>query len=429
MTERIAVVGMWHLGCSIAASWLKLGHFVTAIDFNDEVVKKLRSAESPVVEPGVNEEFRDGFAERRFAVYDSPSVSRCKFVFIAYDTPVETDDTSDVCPIWDAIGICGPHLDTNTIVVVSSQLPVGEARKLRSHLKTLCPSAELIYSPENLRLGQAMDCYLNPGHIVIGSESIKAAIATKKLFDPMHAEIFHMNLPSAEMTKHCINSFLATSITLANQWADISMAVGADYGTIERVLRRDPRIGKSAYITPGIGFSGGTLGRDLKVLASASDKEIGGSAPIFDQVWSYNSHRPYEISDSISELIGGTKGNRIALLGMTYKPGTSTLRRSLPLEIAKDLHWNGATVAVHDPLANWEEANLPSDMIVSDSPYAAAEGADIIVLLTEWPMYKDLDFDKLASVMNQPLMFDTKNFLAKAEASGFSRVVLGRGAL
>jgi UDPglucose 6-dehydrogenase len=412
MTGALGVVGLWHLGCCITAAWLRLGRTVRGVDFDPAVVAGLQRGEPPLFEPGLAETLAEGLAAGRASFGSDPRAAKgCGVVFIAYDTPVGADDASDLTPIRSALDACAPHLDPGAIVVVSAQLPVGTARALRARLQALAPGAELVYSPENLRLGEAIRCYLEPGHVVIGSEERAAGDAVEALFAPMRARIYRMNLPSAEMTKHCINSFLATSVTVANQWADICGAVGADFADVAAVLRADPRIGERAYITPGIGFSGGTLGRDLQVLEEVSTRALGGGAPLFGEVWRYNQRRVEVVARRATQILGGLASRRIGLLGMTYKPGTSTLRRSLPLAVAQDLLGHGAAVRAHDPRADWREVALPERLVISETPYAAAESADLLVLLTEWPEYRDLDFARLAGLMARPLLLDTKGFL------------------
>ena len=416
MTERVAVVGLWHLGCSITAAWLRLGKDVAAVEFDGRVARGLRAGQAPLFEPGVDEALSEGLARGVLRVSSDPEAIRgCPFVFVAHDTPVQDDDSSDLTPIEEALRRIAPFLSAEAVVIVSAQLPVGTSRQLRERLRAVAPTVELVYSPENLRLGEALACYMRPGHIVIGAESREAGDRVAALFAPMQARIFRMNLPSAEMTKHCINSFLATSVTLANQWADLAGAMGADFRDIAAALRADPRIGERAYVTPGIGFSGGTLGRDLKVLDRVSRERLDGAAPLFGEVWRYNQDRVAVVARRATALLGALAGRRVALLGMTYKPGTSTLRRSLSLAVARDLLGQGARVAAHDPRADWDEVKPPAGLVVAATPYAAAEEADLLVLLTEWPEYRDLDFARLARSARQPLLLDTKGFLwAKA---------------
>jgi UDPglucose 6-dehydrogenase len=323
-------------------------------------------------------------------------------------------------------------MSCGTVMVISAQLPVGTSRKIRQHLRQVDESLEVVYSPENLRLGEAIGCYLKPGHVVIGAEAPEAGDAVEGLFAPMQAQCIRMNLPSAELVKHCLNSFLAASVTLANQWADIAAAMGADFADVAVALRADPRIGGRAYITPGIGFSGGTLGRDLRVLDAVNRSALGGRAPIFGQIWDYNQRRVEVVARRASEVLGGLSERRIGLLGMTYKPGTSTMRRSLPLAVARDLLAHGTAVRAHDPKADWAEVALPEGLEVAETPYQAAVGADMVILLTEWPDYRDLDFRRLAGAMRKPFLLDTKGFLKGKErelrASGLTTVTLAPAA-
>jgi UDPglucose 6-dehydrogenase len=427
----IGVVGLWHLGCTLAACWAKLGHRVQAVELDEQVVRTLADGRLPIYEPGLEEAIRSGLATGTLSFSSSVEVLRaCQFVFVAYDTPVRDDDTSDVTIIEEMVDRMGTSLDPGTIVVVSAQLPVGTARHLRSRLKRFQESIELVYSPENLRLGEAIACYTRPGHIVIGADDASASDAVKNLFSPMEAVCLRMNLPSAEMTKHGINSFLAASITLGNQWADLCEAVGADFDQVAEAMRHDPRIGKRAYLNPGIGFSGGTLGRDLQVLDHVSRTKANGVAPLFGDIWRYNKSRVQVVRSRCELVLGSLRGKRIGLLGMTYKPGTSTLRRSLPLEVAEDLGRHGVTLQAFDPKANWGEVRLPAGLAVRDSAYETLKGADLGVLLTEWPEFLALDYGRIKTEMASPILFDTKNLLrdrrGDLEELGFTLLTIGR---
>src|SRR2546425_6346063 len=305
---KVAVVGLWHLGCSITAAWTRLGLSVEAIDFEGHVVESLRRGRPPLYEPGLAEALSEGLERGTLRISgEAAAVTGCRFVFLAYDTPVRDDDSSELSPIWAAVEACGPHMDRNAIFVISAQLPVGTSRRIRERLKQFQESLEVVYSPENLRLGEAIRCYLEPGHVVIGADAPHAGDAVETLFAPIRARCIRMNLPSAELVKHCINSFLATSVTLANQWADIAGAVGADFADVATVLRADPRIGERAYITPGIGFSGGTLGRDLRVLDDVNRTALSGQAPMFGDIWQYNQRRVTIVARRAADLLD-TKG-------------------------------------------------------------------------------------------------------------------------
>jgi UDPglucose 6-dehydrogenase len=427
---RIGVVGLWHLGCVLSAAWSKLGKIVTGIDFDAELIANLAKGQPPIYEPELQETIQHNLAQKNLSFSTNPADLRgCKYVFLAYDTPVNDDDSSDISILERAIEKVGRHLDRETILIISAQLPAGTARKFRAQLQEFGNSLELVYSPENLRLGEAINCYLQPGHIVIGADKAEVGKSVAELFAPMQAECLFMNLPSAEMTKHGINSFLAASITLANQWADICTAVGADFSQVAAAMKFDPRIGKRAYLTPGIGFSGGTLGRDLQVLAGIN-QQMGGRSPIFGDIWQYNKSRIKVVATVAQEALGNLAGKTIALLGMTYKPGTSTLRRSLPLEVAADLVAKGVKIRAYDPKANWSEADLPENFQTFASVYEAVEGANLVVLLTEWAEFKSLDFSQILDKMSGNIFFDTKSFLqdqfSDLEALGFKVLSIGR---
>jgi UDPglucose 6-dehydrogenase len=230
-----------------------------------------------------------------------------------------------------------------------------------------------------------------------------------------------MDLESAEMTKHAINSYLATSISLANHWADICTAISADYGSVEIALRADPRIGERAYLGAGLGFSGGTLGRDVAVLAKINRDRLQGRAPLFDTVLLHNAARASRLVD---ELVGflDYRPARVAVFGLTYKPGTSTLRRSRPVEIARGLVSAGISVTAHDPGADPSEI-AEAGLDVAETAYAAATAADLALLLTSWPEYRDLDLGRLAQSMRQRRLLDPagvlRNRSAELAAQGF----------
>jgi len=341
---EMAVVGLWHLGCVLAACWARLGCRVVGIDEDGERIAGLIQGKAPIHEPGLEEALKEALkaGRLRFA-RDLQAAGDCPFVFLAEDTPVREDDTSDLHPLQRTLERLGPHLRRGSVVIVSAQLPVGTARRLRQRLKRFDPTLELVYSPENLRLGQALACYLHPGHIILGAEDGDALERVRRLFAPMRAKILSMDLPSAEMAKHGINAFLACSIVLTNQLSDLCAAAGARAADVIAAMKQDPRIGPRAYLNAGIGFSGGTLGRDLKVLEGLSLRS-GDCSPLFGCAWRYNDGRRRVVTRILKEALGDLNDRRIALWGLTYKPGTSTLRRSLPLTVARELVSEGARV-------------------------------------------------------------------------------------
>lgn len=417
---QIGIVGLWHLGCTLAACWSKLGHRVQAVDLDAGLISQLEQGKAPVFEPGLDEILQAESKAKRLAFSTAlESLRDCKFVFVTYDTPVREDDSPDASTVEETILGLGEILQSGSIVVISSQLAVGSSRKLRERFAKSGKKIEIVYSPENLRLGEAIACYTRPGHIVLGADDEAAANAVEALFAPMHAACLKMDLASAEMSKHGINSFLACSIHFANQLANLCEETGADFAKVAAAMKHDPRIGKSAYLAAGVGFSGGTLGRDLQVLESVNREKAKGRSPLFGEIWRYNRSRRQVVRERCEKLLGSLQGKRIAMLGMTYKPGTSTLRRSLPLEVAKDLVAAGARVQAFDPKADFRDVSFPSSIVVCKSAYEAAHSADMLVLMTEWPEFRDLDAARLKAELARPIVFDTKGLLrAKREEWG-----------
>jgi len=411
MDKTIGVIGLWHLGCVLTGAWFKLGQTVIGFDHDPARVGNLKKGTLPLYEPGLSEVVREGLGSAKITFSDDlRALASCDFIFLSYDTPVREDDSSDTTILETAVEDVRPVMKDGAILVVSSQSPIGLCAELRRRLRRGRPTLELAYSPENLRLGDALRCYLEPGRIILGAAASETRERCRGLFSRLPADILTMSLESAEIVKHGINSFLATSIVFTNQLADICEAAGARIDDVVAGMKSDPRIGRSAYLAPGIGFSGGTLGRDLKVL-DEKNSAAGGAARMFGLVHALNAERKFSILQRIEHLVGGCAGRSIGVLGVTYKPGTSTLRRSLPLEIVDLLLERNAEVRVFDPKADYAELPGRPKFRVAASPEEAAQGADLLVLLTEWPEFKAADWGRLAGRMKRRVIFDTKNFL------------------
>lgn len=425
---KIGVVGMWHLGCIISVSWAKSGFDVIGFDYDKKIISSLHLNNPPLFEPHLSDRICDyqGKGKLKF-VDDMRSLHECDFVFLAIDTPVKENDECDLEPLQRAINDLGDVLKNRAIVVVSSQTPVWTCRKFRNHLKKKNDSLELVYSPENLRLGQAIECYLNPGRVILGGESPEAIKKSVALFEKICPQIIVMNLASAEMTKHAINAFLATSVTFANHLSDLCEVVNANVIDVIRGVKSDDRIGAKAYLAPGIGFSGGTLARDLTVLAELNQSS-GKQALLYQDILKFNYSRKYEICDQVVSLLGGNLAEKtIAVLGITYKPGTSTLRRSLPLEITKLLAQKNIDIRVYDPKADYQETGEKFSFVICSSVDEAVTGADVVLLMTEWDEFKTYDWVKASRLVRQKIIFDTKNFLngSNLRAQGYQYKGLG----
>ncbi len=429
--ETICVVGLWHLGSVLAACWAELGYHVVGLDGSAGVVEGLRSGRAPIFEPGLDDLLQANLSKGRLAFTTDfrDAIPLSDFVFVAFDTPVDVNDSTDLTPVEKAVRALAPYLKDETIVIVSSQVPVGTCARWREEVRQLSGhrTVDLVYSPENLRLGEAIPCYLHPDRIVVGVDNEVTKERILSLFAPMGAPVLLMSLASAEMAKHALNTFLATSVSFINEIATLCEVTGADVLSVVEALKSDPRIGPRAFLSPGLGFAGGTLARDIQVL-----KEVGraGGVEIFllDSVLEVNRRRPDLVLKRLTDFYHKVEGLVIGVLGLTYKAGTSTLRRSVALEVIRTLVHAGAKVRAYDPKANLEELEGPAEFEPVPDPYEAARGASALVVLTEWPEFIQLDFERIKSAMANPVLLDGKNLLAELSLRerGFHYMGVGR---
>ena len=320
LNPKIGVLGLWHLGSVISASWSKLGFDVICYDYDEEILSLYRKNKIPVYEPGLEILINESIDNKKLTIASSfKEFFDCDFIFLTYDTPVNNQDISNVEILINSVNDLGRVMKNKSCIIISSQSPVGICDSLRKKLIEINPSIELAYSPENLQLGNAIDRYLDPGRIILGTHNKKTENLCKKLFQNICDNIISMNLESAELVKHGINSFLAMSIVFIDQLSDICEENNGDIKSVVNGIKSDDRIGEKAYLNPGIGFSGGTLGRDLQVLQSKTNINEYPNANIFKSVYDQNSRRKSIIVSKIENKLSSLKGKNIGILGVTYK--------------------------------------------------------------------------------------------------------------
>ena len=436
MTQKkysVGIIGLWQLGEVYSACLAELGNAVVGIDPDEVVVHNLVKNTPPLPEPGLEELLRTNQAAGKLSyATDYARIEQCDVVWFTFDTPVNDDDDVDLSPIWKSVNTAIPHLKEGVVVVVSSQIPVGTSKKIQALIREKRPKLkfEYAYTPENLRLGDAVHCFLEPGRVVIGTESDAAFKVMEALFAPLSAEMVRMSPASAEMAKHALNAYLATSLSFINDIADACERSGADVLDVVRALRSDARIGQKAFLGAGLGFSGGTLGRDLKALMRFS-AEHDFSVPVIEAAFVKNRSREKVLFEKLTRAVGEVRGKTIAILGLTYKPGTRTLRRSQSVGIARELSQRGAHLRLQDPAVLEEEMPNISQALFDRDPYRAAQGAQVIMLLTPWPEFKSLDFSKLyEGMVGERALLDPWNLLYDKKdelgAMGFAYVGIGR---
>lgn len=433
--HKIAVVGLWHLGEIYSVGLAELGHQVVGISDDEVVIKNLLKNIPPLMEPGLVELLeKNQFAQKLTYTTDFSLIKNCEILWLTFDTPVDDQDEIDLSLIRHALIKAIPFLQDGVLVVMTSQTPVGTAIEFQNLIRELRPELifDYAYIPENLRLGEAVHCFMNPVRIVVGAENEKTFQLVRELFSSLDVNFLEMSPASAEMSKHALNAFLAVSLTFTYDIADLCERVGADVMDIIRALKSDERIGPKAYLDANVGFSGGTLGRDVKALLRASLSK-GVDVPVINSVWEKSKGRRSIVLARLKERLGHQlEGKRIALFGLTYKAGTSTLRRSLSLEVARDLIEAGAILRLHDPQADLGElGSLDSFCFFSRDPYETASSAQAIVIMTPWPEFKKLDFVRLRKAVESPaILLDGRNFFLDKEQeiteSGFIYLSIGR---
>ncbi len=432
-TDKVCVLGLWHLGSVSAACLADIGYQVVGVDRDAARVQALNAGQPPLYEPGLKEVLARNLASGRlrFSAEMKQGVAGSRYVLIAYDTPVDDHDEVDLSEIFAVVEEMAPFLDRGTTVIVSSQVPVGTCEALGACVRRARPSLDfgIACVPENLRLGQAIQRFKRPEFLVFGANDDATHGRVEQFFAAIDAPKLRVDLRTAEMTKHALNAYLATAISFANEIANLCDEIGADALKVTEALRMDRRVSPKAPLTPGLGFAGGTLARDLKVLCALASQK-GYEAPLLRGVLRVNETQNRIIVTRLQQLFPSRRDLTVGLLGLTYKAGTSTLRRSPGLELAATLTAEGISVKAYDPKVEPAELQPYLDILaVCHDPYLAADASDAVVLVTDWPEFRQLDFARIRTLMRSPVLLDPQNVLDadSLAAMGFIYQAVGRG--
>ncbi len=412
---KICVVGLWHLGTVTAACLASAGFQVIGLDFDPEVVRSLQAGQPPLYEPDLADLVQQGIRQGRlsFSTDASTALAESEIVWIAYDTPVDEEDRADVDFVADRVTQLFPYLAQGSLILISSQLPVGSTGRLELECAKAIPDRAVTFgcSPENLRLGKAIAAFIQPDRVVVGLRNPENRLRVSELFAPFTNKIEWVSVESAEMTKHALNAFLAVSVAFINEIASICERVGADAKEVERALKSDMRIGPRAYLSPGSAFAGGTLARDIRFLTQlGTDRQQ--PTFLFSAVRESNEAHKKWNQKTLSFLFPNLSGLKIAIWGLTYKAGTDTLRRSSSVELCRWLFQQGARPQVHDPAIKILPEQLNHIAVLHSNPEDALESAAALVIATEWPVYRSVDIHAVAS-MPSPVVLDANRFLSE----------------
>jgi UDPglucose 6-dehydrogenase len=420
---KVAVTGLWHLGCVTAACLAKAGHDVLAYDPNHETIVELQQGKAPLYEPHLDDLIAQHITSKKLIFSANlDDLSQAEIVWVTFDTPVDDNDIADVAFVTHEIKKTFSHLKKNALVLLSSQIPVGTTRQLQEHCTEKFPEKNITFacSPENLRLGKAIEVFTKPDRIIVGLQTETDKTRIQQLLAPFSQNIIWMSIESAEMTKHALNAFLATSVVFINELSTLCERVGADAREVEMGLKSEERIGPKAYLRPGNAIAGGTLARDVNYLIQIGQQQTL-KTPLFSALLDSNdAHKQWScrrIIDTLKDL----KNKTIVTLGLTYKVGTDTLRRSTAIETCEWLNQQGASVVAYDPSLTQLPAELNQFIHLKKTLAEALENADAIIISTEWPEFMALTADAFLAKVKQPFVFDAAGFLAK-NLSGDSRI-------
>jgi UDPglucose 6-dehydrogenase len=430
---RICVQGLWHLGSVTAACLASLGHEVTGLDPNLDTVNRITTGKAPLFEPGLDDMLQTCIANGKLKLSSSPALALedAAVLWVAFDTPVDDYDNADVAFVQAQIQSVLSYLPDHAVVLVSSQMPVGSIRKLEAYAREKLPDKNLEFacSPENLRLGKAIDVFLKPDRIVVGVRNDRARQILEELLSTVTDKLEWMSVESAEMTKHAVNAFLATSVTFANEIAAICELVRADAKEVERGLKTEARIGPKAYLSPGGPFAGGTLARDIVFLGIESQAN-NLATPLLSALQPSNDEHKNWVRRKLQQQFGSLSKVTVAIWGLTYKPGTDTLRRSLAVELCDWLLKQGAKVRVYDPVVKQLPQHWAGEVTHCTAALDAVVGADALVVGTEWPEFKQFALNLSAMARKGLMVVDANRHLqAQVLQLGFNYVAVGTPSL
>jgi UDPglucose 6-dehydrogenase len=436
---KISVVGTGYVGLVTGTCFAETGVIVTCVDIDSNKINNLKKGIIPIFEPGLETMVRKNVEKERlfFTTSLKDSLDGAETVFIAVGTPPDEDGSADLKHVISVAREIGQHMTQYLVVTTKSTVPIGTAKKVKAAVQEELDKRgvkipfDVASNPEFLKEGAAIDDFLKPDRIVIGTESVEAEKLMKKLYKPFllngHPIIF-MDIPSAELTKYTANAMLATRISFMNDIANLCEIVGADVNMVRKGIGSDTRIGNK-FIYPGAGYGGSCFPKDVKALIKTAD-EYKYSLKVLKAVESVNDRQKEIIFDKInSHFKGQLKGKRIAIWGLSFKPNTDDMREAPSLVVISKLLEAGATVKAYDPVAMEETKHkIGNSIIYAIDPYDTALDADALVLMTEWQEFRTLDYDILSKTLKSKVIFDGRNIYEPNELQeeGFIYYSIGR---
>ena len=438
---KVTVVGTGYVGLVTGACLAQVGNQVLCVDVDADKVARLQTGDVPIHEPDLPAMVQEGIAggRLRFTTEVAEGVTHGDFLFIAVGTPPDEDGSADLRHVLAVAGDIGRHLQRPVTVINKSTVPVGTAQKVRARIAAVLQdrAADIVFdvvsNPEFLKEGAAVADFMKPDRIIIGVDNVAAAERMRVLYAPFnrnHDRLIIMDPPSAELTKYAANVMLATKISLMNELAGLAERMGADIEQVRRGIGADPRIGY-AFIYPGCGYGGSCFPKDVRAL-EYSARQYDFDAPLLAAVEKVNDRQKGLLEQKVVRALGeDLTGKTIAVWGLAFKPNTDDMREA-PSRVLMEALWRrGAQVQAYDPVAMEEARRIyggESALRLCSDPYMACEGAEALVICTEWQQFRSPDFVRMRSLLRQPLIVDGRNIYdpAVVRAEGFAYHAIGR---
>jgi UDPglucose 6-dehydrogenase len=430
---KIAVVGTGYVGLVTGTCFAETGNTVTCVDIDEKKIERLSSGQITIFEPGLEKIFHRNIKEDRlhFTTNLEEGIREAKIIFLALPTPPGEDGSADLKYILKVADDLGKIMTEYKVIVDKSTVPVGTSKKVHAVIaKNATVEFDVVSNPEFLREGVAVDDFMKPDRVVIGTTSERAQKILTDLYGPFVRQgnpIIFMDEESAELTKYAANSFLATKITFMNEIARLCELFGADVDLVRKGIGSDERIGKR-FLFPGIGYGGSCFPKDVKALVKSASN-VNYDFKILKSVEEVNQEQKLYLLPRIKKYFGSIKGKTFALWGLAFKPNTDDIREAPALEIIDELLKDNCTIKVFDPEAiNNVKAIYGDKLIYAGSQYEALENAEALIIATEWSEFRTPDFDRVISVLPSKIIFDGRNLfdLDKMQECGFHYESVGR---
>jgi UDPglucose 6-dehydrogenase len=431
---HIAVIGTGYVGLVTGACFAEFGVDVTCVDVDEQKIERLRNGVMPIYEPGLEQLVAKNVqsGRLRFTTDVGETVEQALVIFLAVGTPPKDDGSPDLSFVEAAAASIADHLQDYKVIVTKSTVPIGTGehiRRLVNERKKSRANFGVVSNPEFLREGAAINDFMRPDRVVIGSRDQEAIAIMKDLYRPLYlieAPFVITSLEAAELTKYAANAFLATKVSFINEIANLCERIGCDVHDVARGIGMDKRIG-SKFLHPGPGFGGSCFPKDTRALSSVA-RQFGSDSLIVDAVIEVNKRQGKEMLVKIRKLVGDLKDKKIAVLGLAFKPETDDMREAPSVGIIRGLLADGALVQAYDPVAKSEAKKILSEISYADDEYDAVKGAEALIFVTEWNQFRALDMRRIHQLMATPRIADLRNICDPEDMReiGFEYAGVGR---